>query len=222
VPARPRLSGRSLVPLLSGATTAPDGGTREAYAEAFVTRDRVLYRQSEDGLHALVRRQPAAGEVEGWTRGPLRFETFEPRLRFWIASYWKPRELRVRLDGGSARAERIDTAGRWVELEMPPGEGKRPVEIASPTCTVPREVGQGEDIRCLAFRVKDVESFTWQLFGVDRDAREERDLSPESPALTRELAARLGAYRWKALAPPTNEPLDPEAEEQLRALGYVQ
>jgi arylsulfatase A-like enzyme len=220
--ARPHVSGRSLVPLLSGEPRPAEDGRREAYAEAFVTRDRVLYRQSGDGFHALVRRQPPAGEVEGWARGPLRFETFEPRVRFWIASYWKPRELLVRLEGGRARTEPIDTAGRWMELDVPSGEGKRGVEIASPTCTVPRAVGQGEDVRCLSFRVKDLEPSTWELFDVGGDARESRDLSQDRPALTRELAARLGGYRWKALAAPTNEPLDREAEEQLRALGYLQ
>jgi arylsulfatase A-like enzyme len=217
--ARPRASGRSLATLLAAA--APSR-TREAYAEAFVTRDRVLYRQAGDALAALVERRPAAAEVEGWTRGPFRFETFEPRLRFWIASYWEPRQLEVRVDGTPARSERIDTAGRWVDFELPPAERRRSVELATPTCTVPRAVGQGEDVRCLSYRVKDLDPATWELFDLASDARQARDLSPERPAVVRELAARLAAYRWKAVAAPGSQPLDPEAEEQLRALGYVQ
>ena len=113
---------------------------REAHAEAFVTRDRVLYRQSSGALHTLVRRQPAAAAAEEWARGPLRFETLERGVRFWIASYWEPRELRVKVNDTPAGTHRIDTAGRWLELELPPGEHARNIEIGTPTCTVPRAV----------------------------------------------------------------------------------
>ena len=55
--ARPRVSGRSLVPLLKGASLPR---LQEAYAEAFVSRDRALYRQMEEDLFVLVRREVAA------------------------------------------------------------------------------------------------------------------------------------------------------------------
>jgi hypothetical protein len=217
--ARPRASGRSLASLLEGA--APSG-TREAYAEAFVNRDRVLYRQDAQALLALVWRRPAAAEVEAWTRGPVHLETFEPRLRFWVASYWEPRKLEVRVDGRPARSEPIETEGRWVDLELPPADGKRAVELRTTTCTVPKAVGQGEDVRCLSYRLKDLDPATWELFDVGGDARQAHDLSAARTAVVRDLAARLGAYRWKAVAAPGSQPLDAEAEEQLRALGYVQ
>jgi len=216
--ARPRASGRSLVGFLEGAAAS---GTREAYAEAFVNRDRVLYRQDAAAFLALIWRRPPAAEVEAWTRGPVHLETFEPRLRFWVASYWEPRKLEVRVDGRPARSERIETGGRWIDVELAPADGKRAVELRTPTCTVPRAVGQGEDVRCLSYRVKDLDPATWELFDVKSDARQARDLSAERAPVVRELAARLGAYRWKTAAAPGSQPLDAEAEEQLRALGYL-
>ena len=217
--ARPRASGRSLVPLLSGGGA---GEGREAYAEAFVTRDRVLYRQSSASLHALVRRQPAAAAAEEWSRGPLRFESMERGVRFWIASYWEPRELEVLVNGVSAGTHRIDTAGRWLELDLPAGDHARKVELRTPTCTVPRAVGQGADVRCLSIRVKGLDLSTWELYDVRADPREVRGLSTARFPLARELAARLDAYRWKPLALPSTQPLDPQTEEQLRALGYLE
>jgi arylsulfatase A-like enzyme len=69
--ARPRVSGRSLAPLIRGASPPR---AQEAYAEAFVSRDRALYRQSRRGsLFVLVQREISA---EG-ALPPSRSELFD-------------------------------------------------------------------------------------------------------------------------------------------------
>jgi hypothetical protein len=55
-----------------------------------------------------------------------------------------------------------------------------------------------------------------ELYRLDRDPAEVRNLIEESPGVVSALEALLTPHR----AAPTAAP-DPEAEEQLRAMGYV-
>ncbi len=217
--ARPRVSGRSLAALLAGTPAPPT--EREAYAEAFTSRDRALYRQTRDSFWKLVRREPAGAEAGTWISRSVSFEAREPRLRLWMASYREPREVGVQVDGVRLGSYRLDPAGRWLDLELPPGGRERRVELRSPTCTVPKEVGEGSDTRCLSFLVKGHDLSRPELYDLATDHGERHDLSLERAALTGDLARRLEAYRWKPIAAPLTKPLDAETEEQLRALGYL-
>jgi arylsulfatase len=216
--ARPRYSGRSLAPLLA---SAPSGPSREAYSEAYLTRDRALYRQTGDSFVKLVRREPRSDQAGAWISGSIVLEATAPRLRFWAASYHEPREVMVAGEGIPVGLHRIGTAGRWIDVALPAGDSIRRVELSSPTCTVPREVGGGSDTRCLSFRIRGLDLSRRELYDVAADHEETRDLSSERPALARELAVRLEAYRWEPVAAPGSFLLDRETEEQLRALGYL-
>jgi arylsulfatase A-like enzyme len=216
--AQPRLSGHSLAPLLAGRPPEP---RREAYAEAYLSHDRALYRQTPDSLHKLVRREPTGDASGAWVVGSIVLEAAPPRLRFWAASYREPRELNVKMDGVALGSYRIDPSGRWIGIELSPGPARR-VVLSSPTCTVPQEVGEGIDSRCLAFRIKGLDLSRRELYDVTADPAERNDLGPQKPALTRKLAERLEEYRFAPLAKPSTRPLDEATEEQLRALGYIQ
>ena len=215
---RPPVSGRSLLGLLGGAAAAGGG---EAYAEAFVTRDRVLYRQDGDRLLQLVQREPRVVENGIWVSRSVWFETFAPSVRFWAASYRQPRELVIRADGVRLGSGRVDPEGEWFEFRLSPREDRRRVELSSPTCTVPKDVGEGDDPRCLSFRVKELGLHRWELYDLTADPRGVRDLSSERAAVTRELARRLAAYERGPIAAPGRESADREREERLRALGYA-
>ena len=63
------------------------------------------------------------------------------------------------------------------------------------------------------------------LFDLERDPRERRNIAAENPDLTARLAAELAV--WRAARPRLDEQassrteLDPDTEEQLKALGYL-
>jgi arylsulfatase len=215
---QPRLSGRSFAPLLNG---APAGGEREAYAEAYVSRDRALFRQKGDSLVTLVRREPVGDADGAWVGGSIVLATAPPSLRFWAGSYHEPRELVAWCGKARLGSYRLDVGGRWIDLVLPRGAPGRRVELRSPSCTVPRAVGEGPDTRCLSFRLRGVDPARPELYDLVADPREAADLALERPALTRELAERLEAYRWKPVAAPGTARPRRETEEQLRALGYV-
>src|SRR5262249_20904801 len=107
--ARPHTSGRSLVPLLQGG--GPAGPGREAYSEAFVARDRALFRQNGRSFQKLVVLEPRGDEAGAWISRSVSFETTEPRLRAWVESYYVPREVTVQVDGATLARRRLAVAG---------------------------------------------------------------------------------------------------------------
>jgi arylsulfatase A-like enzyme len=217
---RPPMSGRSLVPFLEGGGS-PTG--RDAYGEAFVTRDRAVYRQTAEGLLQYVRRETRNPEegVGVWVTRSTAHETFAPVLELWAMSYHEPRDLRIRVDGKLLRTERLDTTGRQLRVSLPPGGGKRQVELSSEGCVSPASLGESEDARCLSFLLRGLSPSRSELYDLTLDPRSTHDLSSERSAVAGELAARLDALRFRRAAEPGKAPMDPEQEERLRALGYV-
>jgi arylsulfatase A-like enzyme len=215
---RPPVSGRSLVPLLRG---EPGTGEREAYAEAFLTRDRALYRQSEGRLVQYVRREARNEENGVWVTRSTSLETFAPTLEFWALSYHEPRPLRIRVDGAPLRTETLDTAGRSFRLALPPGRGKHRVHLSTPGCASPARLGESDDTRCLSFLLRGIAPSRSELYDLAADPGATRDLSDEQSGLARDLAARLDALRFRLAAEPTTVPVDARQEERLRALGYI-
>jgi arylsulfatase A-like enzyme len=218
-PARwPPVSGRSLVPLLRGETGPAE---RDAYAEAFVTRDRAVYRQSLGRLYEYVRREARNDEDGVWVSRSTSLETFAPTLDFWAASYHERRPLLIRVDGDALRTETLDTAGRSFRVPLPPGRGKHRVELSTPGCESPARVGKSSDTRCLSFLLRGLTPSRSELYDLTADPGSTRDLSDERASLARDLASRLGALRFHLVAEPGLLPPDAQQEERLRALGYV-
>jgi arylsulfatase A-like enzyme len=214
---RPSMSGRSLAPFLEG-KGSPLG--RDAYAEAFVSGDRAVYRQTEGGLFQYLRRGPRVAEGGVWVTRSTWLETFSPALEFWAMSYREPRPLRIRVDGKPLRTERLDTTGQWFHVALP-GDGKHRVDLDSPGCLSPASLGESDDPRCLSFLLRGLSPSRSELYDLTRDPGSRMDLSNERFALAGDLAARLDALRFRCLAQPAPAPLDPEQAELLRALGYV-
>ena len=59
-----------------------------------------------------------------------------------------------------------------------------------------------------------------QLFDVERDPREHRDLSGQRPAVTRKLREALVDWQGRGSARTTGA--DPKRLEALRAIGYIE
>ena len=82
-----------------------------------------------------------------------------------------------------------------------------------------------ESIRLGRFRgIRHPGSGRWELYDLDQDPGETRDLARGQPERVKLLEARL--ERMLEENPPVAPPLpgkpDPEMQEQLRALGYVE
>jgi arylsulfatase A-like enzyme len=63
---------------------------------------------------------------------------------------------------------------------------------------------------------------TRELFDLESDRAERRNLAPSHPEKVRELAGRLAEWRAAPGAVPQAEEIAPEDREALRALGYLE
>lgn len=216
---RPAISGRSLVPLLDGAGSASG---RDAYGEAFLTRDRAIYRQTDAGLSLYVRREERSPDDGLWVDRRTSFETFGDALELWAMSYHVPRTLRLRVDGREIATQSLDTSGRWLRVPLPPAQRKRRVELETDGCVSPLSLRESADARCLGFLLRGLVPSRSELYDLSRDPLAGRDRSDEGFGLGRELSDRLDALRFRRVAEPAPAKRDVEQEERLRALGYVQ
>ena len=69
--------------------------------------------------------------------------------------------------------------------------------------------------------LKFIDAPTGELYDLERDPGETRNLSPESSADTRRLAAAIESWAGAEAGSGSTVQVDPEAEAQLRALGYL-
>jgi arylsulfatase A-like enzyme len=212
-------SGRSLVGLLAGA----DEKESEAFATSFGERNRALIRRRGESLHQLVLSQAAAAGEAVWVSGAQVFDTFEGRLELEVKGFYTSDRLQVTVDGEPAAA--VDLApDEWtaVKLDLSGGAEKKRIRLTSSGCTVPRDVGLGEDRRCLSFMIRGVPLRLLELYDLAHDPLASDDVSVREEHLLRRMLPRLDDYDREPIATSEVQNMDPELEQRLRALGYLQ
>ncbi len=220
VPPPDRISGRSLVAELTAREPRLSG---EAYAEAIDRQSvRSLLRQQSGRLHQLIVFEPRSDPEGTWISDSVSFHSGTSRLGFEIQSFHRPRTVRVSLDGKPHATVEIGTGWQPIELDLPvPPESVRLVTLETDGCDSPTLLGVGDDSRCLAFQIRGIAPQRLELYDLSRDPGATNNLA-ERPGRVREtLVQRLGSYGWTPVAEPGSRDLSAEAEEKLRALGYL-
>jgi hypothetical protein len=218
----PPMSGRSLVSLLKG---APEPHQSEAFSEAFVRPIRTMLAKNEEGFHQILLSAHSSTEgAKTWVSRSISFDANPGLVEARVRSFHVPRNLEVMVDGQLQQTLEILPA-EWTTLTIPI-QAESPlarVVLESETCDSPLDVGESEDPRCLSFLVQDAPLVSFELYDLDGDPQAQRDLSRSSPALLRGLNERLleATDTLQARAGEKRD-LDPELEEQLKALGYIQ
>ncbi|MDH3403502.1 MAG: sulfatase [Acidobacteriota bacterium] len=92
--------------------------------------------------------------------------------------------------------------------------------MSVPTRTLYRQTDSGL-YQLLLTREGD-ESVRRELYRLDDDPRQQKDLAPRRSALVRELEAALERYRWDVKANAGRAELSEEQTDRLKALGYLQ
>ncbi len=220
LPALPGLPGRSLVPLLQDPESGSGG---EAFTRSFAG-DRGLYAMGQDGLlHVVTPRHQRPDD-----RDPLSVAS---SVQLWVTprqlsletrSYLEPARLRIEVDG-VVTAEVDLGPDVWAPLQvaLPSDDRAHLLRLSADTCvTVPDSEENGHP-RCVSFFVKGLPSRETELYRADSDPDESRDLSQTLPERRGDLLERLEGYRFDPVSGSSARPLEPEVEEQLRALGYL-
>ncbi len=215
---RASISGRSFVPLLAGGHWQEKP---EAFAERQDRQARALIQRRDGALYQLFLEQPDAGPR--WLTSGVAFDTFATELELEARSYHAPRRMRIEADGEPVTSAELDPE-RWIKVRAPlnRGAGKKRITLESDTCSVPAEVADSEDRRCLAFMVRGVPMLRLELYDLAADPLAASDLSREEPAVVRRMMGRFEDYELEPRSAAEARDLDPELEERLKALGYLQ
>ncbi len=214
----PGLPGRSLVPLLTG----EDGTGGEAYSRS-ISGVRSLYALGPDGLLHLVSPKAATPAAAVDVASALRRWVPPGALRLEAQSYLEPASLAVEVDGAAVLSVEL-RPDAWSPVEVPvPDDGRSHLlRLSSPTCvTVPASL-EHDRRRCVSFRVSGLPTPRSELYRADVDHLEATDRGLDLAGQRTALERRLEAHRYEPVSTAGEQPLEPEVEDQLRALGYLQ
>jgi hypothetical protein len=199
-----RLLGRPLPPLSGAAWTESMGGVR------------AVYRGERRELESLLLFAP---RPEDWLARRIAFDAPGGELVFEARSFEEPRRLVVR-QGGKILAEAALTPG-WAPVRVAL-DGPARLVLEADGCVVPEGAEARREGDCRAFQVRGLRLARIELYDVSRDPRQLQDLSRERTRSTRTLLRDLLAFKPVPVAEAKAAPLDPELEESLRSLGYLQ
>lgn len=198
-----RLLGRPLEPLPGTAWTEAQNG------------ERAVYRGERRSQESLLLFDPPA---DAWLPRRVAFDSPRELRELPVRSFEEPRRLVVRR-GKEVLADTVLTPD-WTSIPLAPAEPGR-LHLEADGCTVPASAKRQEP-QCYAFQVRGLRLARVELYDVARDPKQLRDLSREQTRVTRTLLKDLLAFNPAPVAAASAPPLDPELEESLRALGYIQ
>ena len=216
----PAMSGRSFAAALRDPRTPLRD---EAFAEGeswFGGLGRVLYRARGRELLQLVHTRPLAEPDGAWVSRRFRFDFEGDELRFDAVGFPGPRAIGATVDRGKRVA--LSLGADWQPYSLPLGSpGLHQVELVSDDCRTPRELGRGDDPRCLSFKVRGVPGDRLELFELNADPLGQSDLSRTRTDDARALLVDLHKLVHSPRAPAEQGTLEDEHLRSLRALGYL-
>ncbi|HKI04191.1 MAG TPA: sulfatase [Thermoanaerobaculia bacterium] len=207
---RGRPSGAGLAGLI-GRPSPPRPGT--AWTEGMEGM-RAVYRGERRQQESLLLFDPPA---ESWFSRRVTLDTSGGALAFQARSFQEPRRLVVR-QGREVLAEAGLTPD-WTTVQVPSAQ-PGPLLLEADGCA---ELPGGDKraLQCQAFQVRGLRFNRIELYDVSRDPRQLRNLARERTRATRTLLQELLAFNPLPVAAASAQPLDPELEKSLRALGYI-
>ncbi len=213
-------SGESLLSLIEG-NGVKARRPQEAFAEAFAVQARTIYRLERNRLYQLLLFEEPKEAYGHWVTREISFDVFDPVLRFSSISFHQPRPLEVWVNKRLERVVELSGEPAEVAVEMPYGQGKNTVRLATSGCASPKDLGESADARCLSFQLQGTPLHRAELYELTSDALETHDLSNRYGTVTRGLVQRLEATERRPAGLRQQAPLDPELRERLKSLGYL-
>lgn len=178
--------------------------------------ERAVYRGEGEKLESLLVFDPPQDD---WISRRIAVDAAGGELRFEVRSFQEPRRLTVR-DGQQVLAE-LPLTPEWTPVRVPVARPTRLLLEADGCAAV--ELGKKKEFHCRAFQVRGLPLTRVELYDVTSDPGQRRDLSRDRTRETRVLLRDLLAFNPPPVAGTAPAPpLDPQLEEKLRALGYLQ
>ena len=137
-----------------------------------------------------------------------------------LQAFHESRSIEVIVDGESR--EPIGATLEWrsakIDFDDP---GMHQVALRTEGCRSPRELGVGEDGRCLSFRLRGIEAARLELYDVSSDPMAQIDLSRQLPERVDQMMGYWRSWRPLEVEAATSTELSAESEKTLRTLGYL-
>lgn len=213
-----RLVGRALPPIPGTALADAGDGMRAIYrngSDGEPTLEGKGAKEGKPGLQSLLLFDPPPAN---WLPRRVAFDARGGDLELEARAPEERRRLTVRL-GGKVLAEAV-LSEEWAPLRLHLDAPARLV-LEADGCTIPSSATKREP-QCDAFELRGVRLTRLELYDIAADPGQRNDLSRTRAKDTRRLLSELMAFRPAAVGKVTTPPLDPELEESLRALGYIQ
>ena len=220
LPLTQTISGRSLVPLLTGAES--EGQASQGYAEVFdVEFARTLLAQDRGQRYQLVLVEPEWDPAGPWIRDRVTFDVGQGPVEFETHSFHEPRRVSIEIEGQPHGQLEIEPQWHRVGFDLPAGRQVYRVALDADGCVSPAQVGQGDDGRCLAFQIRDLMPRRLELYDLVSDPRAQEDLYRQEDKIRRRLSERILAMEWEPRGDAGQRVLSEADEQTLRALGYL-
>ncbi len=220
------ISGRSLAPLAMGGESLLDG---KAYSRSFRAsghEERSLYERQDGELFHLL--SLGRGADDRKHRGGVGVSSYlntripPGELVFEATAFEVPSVLQVFLEGEFFVEVDLDP-DQWTRVAVPRGEGagSRLLRLSSATC-VDLDTPEGLPRRCRSFSVRGIPLRRSELYRTESDTWESVDLSLDLTDVTARMLHETESRNHQPLSPATEQVLERDLEEELRALGYIQ
>ncbi len=108
-----------------------------------------------------------------------------------------------------------------VRLDQGLGNGGHRVMLEVDGCVSPRDLGVGDDGRCLGFQVAGPQLRRFELYDLERDPLAQHDIARTAMGVRQLLFEQLAELTWEPRSQPERRPLTDEERRALEALGYL-
>jgi len=207
--------------LLATADLAPGAATR-AFAEVIEeVHVRSLFTRDAEARHQLLTSEEPHDPGGTWIASRVSFDVDSEEIDLEVQSFAVPRELRVSVDGRLEKTITIEPRWASVQLDRGLGNGGHRVTLEVDGCVSPRDLGVGDDGRCLGFQVAGPQLRRFELYDLERDPLAQHDIARTAVELRQVLFRQLAELTWEPRAQPARRPLTDEERHALEALGYL-
>lgn len=220
------LAGESLVPLIED----PTGKVRDwAYSRTFrrkTAAEKGLFEFKGDDLYHLLslRREVQSRRQVVGVASATQLKIAASDLEFEAKSFRKPSVLKIELNGEVVQEVPLGPES-WTTIPVPgtAAKGSRTLRLSSDICEEINPENEGEGgRRCRSFLVRGLPFRRAELYKSTEDSREVHDLAHLEVDARKDLNRKLKSFHWEPVGQTSREELDPELEEELRALGYIE
>jgi len=213
--------------LIATAGQTADQAATYSFSESFTDPEYAVQARLDGRDYKLILRDELEWEEEGWLVQTTDLVVHSNEPVFVLAAFHRPRRVSVYAQDQLVTVWDVSTELDEFRLPLPgPEDGFHSIRLVADTCDVPDEILGNGDKRCLSMLARKTATVPLNqvfVFDLQQDPAESNNIADEQPRLTARLLKQLNKQRdeLNPVSQAVSVPLEPELEERLNALGYL-